>query len=236
MIKITDKKILVKYVNAFLLGDGWLSRRNNNESCNACYGLRQIAQHKDYIDWQANILENLTSVHYYNRDAFIDPRGVNNQAQICITSKAHPFYTTMYERVYTSQRIKSISYHDLKLLDWETLAILYQDDGYIQVIPGIKVDKKVDVYICTENYTYGDLTLLQSAIFEKVGIPFTFKKRKLKDNYGYRLVIRGEKALRFLDGISKYVKPSYEYKIDASNFTGKYRTIDSIVNMDDEIV
>jgi len=234
MIKITDKKELVKYIAAFTLGDGCLFRRNNNPGRNANYILNQISIHKDYVDWQASILENVTSIKYYYKAAFIDNRGVNNQAQIRITTKVHPLFTTLYERIYTSNRVKAISPHDLKLLDWESLAILYMDDGYIQVIPGKRVEKKISVHICTENYTYGDLWLLQKAIYEKTELPFNFKKRKLKDNYGYRLEMVGDKAERFIDGVAKYIQPSFMYKINTSDFTGKDRTIDSLV--DDEIV
>jgi hypothetical protein len=226
MIKIADKKELVKYVWSFTLGDGCLFRRNDNPGRNAIYILNQIQEHRDYVEWQASILENLTSIKYYEQDAFIDKRGVNNRPQIRITSKAHPFYTTLYERIYLN-RIKTISPHDLKLLDWESLAILFMDDGYIQTQETQKLGRRTRAFLCTENYTYGDLVLLQKAIYEKTNLPFNFKKRKLKDGYGHRLVLSPKFFDEFIKGVESYIFPSFQYKLD--------RTIDSAI-VDDEIV
>lgn len=232
MMYISDKKVLVKYVSAFLLGDGWLQKQVDNNK-NARYGLHQLAIHKDYIDWQASILENLTRVTYRYKDAYIN----SQEASIRIWTMAHPFYTTLYERIYTQNRVKSINPHDLKLLDWETLAILYQDDGYIEVSPRLTTGNYVRVRIATDNYTYGDLVLLQKAIFEKTKLPFDIRLRKLKNTNGYRLQLTKDYAKRFLEGIGPYVKDSYQYKLDIDTQTTKYhRMNDSSEQEDDEIV
>lgn len=225
MINISDKKQLVKYIWSFTLGDGWMVKPHTGG--NASYGLSQAAIHKDYVDWQVSILENLTSVHYRYVDAFVDNRGVNNQAQIRITSKVHPFYTTLYERIYTPLKVKSISVHDLKLLDWETLAILYMDDGYIERTERKTTKNYIRIRIATENYSHADVLLLQKAIYEKTSIPFNLHKRKMKDTYGWRLETVGDKARYFVDNVSKYILPSFEYKLDTEKQSNDYPVTNS---------
>ena len=42
----------------------------------------------------------------------------------------------MYNRLYTpvgNTHVKVLDPHYLKLMDWETLAMMYMDDGWIQV-------------------------------------------------------------------------------------------------------
>jgi hypothetical protein len=215
-----SRKELTKYVWAFTLGDGWLTI--NTGSRNAHYGLHQIATHKDYIDWQSDILSELTAVRYREKPAYINSQGANAKPSIRIETMNHPFYTTLYERIYTPVRVKQISPHDLKLLDWECLAILYQDDGYIEVSDRVTMENYVRVRIATDNYSYGDIVLLQKAIYEKTNIPFDIQRRKLATTYGYRLQARKEYARRFIDGITPYVKLSFAYKLDTDTITTKY--------------
>jgi len=231
-MKEIGRKELTKYIFSFTLGDGWMTKRNKN----ANYGLHQLSIHKDYIEWQANILETLTSVNWRDIPAYINIQGAKAKASIRIETKTHPFYTTLYERIYTERKIKQISPHDLKLLDWETLAILYQDDGYIEVSPRITQENYVRIRIATDNFTYGDVVLLQRAIYEYTNIPFDIQRRKFKETYGYRLQARKDYAKRFIEGITPYVKPSYEYKLDIHTQTSKYFRMDTSTKVDGDMI
>lgn len=237
--RITDRKILTKYIAAFLLGDGCVHIPYRHT--NAAYALGQIKIHEDYVMWQADILSNLTSVNIHYKPAYIQSQGAQAKESLYLHTGVLPFFTTIRERFYIQGR-KTISPHDLKLFDWETAAIWYMDDGYIEVQDRLTKEKYVRVRICTDCFSYGDVVLLQKVIYEKLGIAFSIRRRKLKSSYGYRLEARTDNAKRFLDGVSKYTHPSFQYKIDYTLVTTqpKYVRIGSeeqlLSNKDDEMI
>jgi len=221
-----NRKDLTKYIFAFTLGDGALFNNkqnlknngigryaNNTPIKNSHYYLKQIAIHKDYVDWQANILESLTNVSIYYTDAYTDKRGYSCKAQYKLQTRAHPFYTTMRERIYPSG-IKTISMHDLKLLDWETLAIFYMDDGWIES----RVNKNGSVYyrigIASHSFTQAENYILTAAIKEKTGVRFeTTKHKQNSGQYKYYIRTSKQEAIKFLEGVRPYILPSFEYKL-----------------------
>lgn len=221
-----DKKIFTKYVWAFTLGDGGLTslkrqskikdpNRQDGRSHrpkNSKYYLKQKDDHKDYVDWQSEILEELTSVSIQHYPPYTDKRGFNVSGHYELTTRCHPFYTKMRKRVYLNNR-KIISPHDLKLLDWECLAILYQDDGQIEINQRKTKDDYVRITLHTLSFTYGDNLLLKRAIFEKTSIPFDVSRKRCRNEWKYLLRTPKTHALRFIEGIEKYILPSFEYKI-----------------------
>lgn len=219
--RITNPKTLTKYVSAFLLGDGFISKA---EKTNKEYHYRnhQIIDHADYIEWQADILSLLTKVRLYQIH-YPDPRGWNTKSQISLRTNQLPFYTALRERIYLNG-IKRISPHDLRLLDNESLAIWYMDDGYLN-----KEGNLFRVVLCTENYTFGDISLAQKVIYEKTGVSFSLQLRKLKDSYGHRLVASKDHAKRFLALVEPYILPSFRYKLDTSRMNSPVLAGDEIV-------
>lgn len=211
-----NRKELTKYVSAFVLGDGHLALSTGSK--NAHYVLHQKEIHSDYVLWQADILESLTKIRVRYKDAYITSQGAQAKPTIRIETMNHPFYTTLHQRWYAG-KIKQISPHDLKLLDWEMLAILYQDDGYIEISPRQTKNNYVRIRIATDCFTYGDLYLLTKAIKEKINIGFDIVARKLQHRTGYRLQTTKDMARRFIEGITPYIKPSYLYKIDVDTYT-----------------
>ncbi len=206
-IIIKDKKILVKYVAAMLLGDGCLRRRQ--ESWNAFYHQSQIKKHEDYVFWKADILHNISRVSIWESPERTQTTGAIGKACYHMDTGAVPFYTTIYERTYID-RVKRVSPHDLKLFDWESMAIWYMDDGYYHNI-------HAKSYICTDNFSFGDCLLLKKVMYEKLGIMTGITRRRLKDSYGYRISISRKSMDMFFDGMYKYIKPSYYYKLSRTN-------------------
>lgn len=205
-----DKKEFVKKIWAFTLGDGSLKKIDkNNGYKNSCYRIFQIEDHKDYLEWQASMLEELTAVNMYYRPAHIIKKtGYSAKGGYSLETRVHPLYTKMRNRIYP-RGIKQIDPHYLKLLDWEVLAILYQDDGSLPKVEGRKLRCK----ICTNNYSYGDNFLLREAIKEKVGVLFDIRKYK---SY-YTLQATPNNTEVFIAGVAPYILPSFEYKIDLSS-------------------
>lgn len=203
------KKELTRYIAAFTLGDGFLRRRN--KTCNASYALNQLYIHKEYIEWQASILESLTSVSIKYVNAYND--GYNHRAQYRLLTKTHPMYTTMHDRIYMNGR-KTVSPHDLKLLDFESMAIWYMDDGFI-----LRSSNRAngDMTLCTDNFTFAEVSLLQKAIWERLEIPFNIRRKQTNTGVVFRLTCTRKNTPKLISGIEKYIFPSFQYKLHTND-------------------
>jgi hypothetical protein len=144
-----DKKELTKLVSSFVIGDGTLSnlkrypvngKYKENKEKNSKYSIKQLSIHKDYIDWQTEILENLTRVRATIIPEHVDNRGYTSHEMISLVTMRHPFYTKMRNNCYLDNR-KTINPHFLKLWDAQSLATLYMDDGWLEK----KINKNVSV-------------------------------------------------------------------------------------------
>lgn len=214
-----NKLDYVKLVSSFVLGDGCLNgihpedgTSRHGKTKNSRYSLTQIAVHRDYVEWQADILSNLTSVTITEKEAYADANSGNHQKRLQLRTKKLPFYTTLYHRWYNNGK-KVLSVHDLKLLDWQMAAILYMDDGNL----GSRNRQDGTTYnritLCTDSFSEADNMLLRSAFIEKLGIHFTIQKVKGRNNFYYRLRTSKDQADRFLEGVSSHILPSFQYKL-----------------------
>lgn len=219
-----DNKELTRLISSFVIGDGALSnlKRHRKEDTdykrnykkNSKYYIKQLSVHKDYIDWQANILESLTRVNIVTSNEFIDNRGFTNHEKLQLTTLCHPFYTTMRNNFYINNE-KIINPHYLKLWDVQSLAILYMDDGWLEK----KVNDNGSIYyrigIATHSYSYGDNMLLKKLMKEKFAIEFDIKRHKQKSGE-YKFYLRNSKnnSLRFIDLVEPHIFSSFQYKID----------------------
>jgi hypothetical protein len=196
-----NNKQLMKYIYAFSLGDGSLVRRS--PTGNAHYQVTQLACNKDYIDWRADILSNLTSLNFRR---FTHTSG---RDFIATETKTHPKYTKAYNEMYY-QRRKTITPHILSFLDWEMLAILFQDDGNGRKRSG--VNKTPEIRIATHNFTYAENLLIVEACKERLGIQFNIQRQKHKESMYYYIALRATSFSRFREHIEPFVQPSFAYK------------------------
>ena len=218
---ITDKKVWVKYISAFVLGDGSLQYSVKQDPLktskrNARYQLSQLKNHQDYVDWQREILENITPVTLYEKSAWEDKDGTAHQNILYLKTRTHPLYTTMRKRLYPNG-IKALSPHDLKLFDAESLAILFMDDGHLRIRTGKKESTRgYHIYLSTQSYSYGDNLLLSGLLKDKFEIiSGVYSSRNRKGVIQYTLeIFRKEDTKRFIDTVSPYILPSFYYKID----------------------
>lgn len=233
-----NNKELTKYVSAFLLGDSSISvdKRDWKRNGNAVFECTQIETHLDYLEWIKSVLEDITSIKISKaKDAgeFKFPQGHTSKtkAQFRVRSSRHPFFNPFRERMYGTGK-KSIDPHYLTLMDWESLAIWYMDDGYISNTIKRKDGKEypqVILGLCTNCFTYGDNWLLKKAIKEKFDLEFNIQEDRKIKNLTYRLICRAKDIQKFLDGVEKYIQPSFKYKLINS------RT-ESSLKKDEEIV
>lgn len=194
-----DKKLLHKYISAFIMGDGGVYLSGKEYRCIVS------GTEKEYIDWKASILSNLTNVNVHT----VEKSG-KKPLTVC-TTRQHPVYTKMRAHFYTGN-YKGISPHYLKLLDWEMLAILFMDDGSNNMY-----ERDGDLYLSiklnTKRLSYGDSLLLKKAIKDNLGIEFNVNKQRYRDRIYYYLTLRTKDQAVFLNNIKPYVLNCFAYKL-----------------------
>jgi len=207
-----DNKQATKIVAASLLGDGNIHRENGTK--NGRFNLTQVPTHRDHVEYVAQFLEPITRIRRYEQlptDKVIVGKQSRSNGRYSIISMNHPFYTHIYNRVYGTGR-KTVDPHYLTLLDYEMLAIWYQQDGSL----GVKNHTTYRVpLLMTDNFSMPEVMLLSKAIYEKLDIITTLQKnRKQNGEYYYRLRFGAKTTEKFIEGITPFVQPSFQYKLE----------------------
>jgi len=188
-----NKKILMKYLAAFTYGNGHITKKSPKYSKfeTAC-----LSVHEDYVDWQANILRNLTSVSTY-------PIYIDESTILKLQTKQHPTYSKIRARMYLNNR-KVLDPHYLKLFDWETLAVVYMDIGELKLQPILN----------TFTFSYAENLMLKHVIKDKLDLEFNVVKYG-KDAVGRQYILRLSNIScdKFINGITPFILPSFQYKI-----------------------
>lgn len=228
MESINDKKILTKYVASFLLGDGGLSKLNRTnpredgkytKALNSQYYIKQRDDHEDYIVWQKDILQNITNTVYLHTKPYTDKRGYTCCGQFALRTKRHPFFTDMRYRLYPNN-VKCLDPHYFSLFDWESLAIFYMDDGWIENTLMKTTGIYTRIAIASHSYSYIENKFFRDFVAEKFNVHFDVKQHKSKTgNIHHYLRCSKDNAKRFIDGVAPYILPSYKYKIDSTRLT-----------------
>lgn len=199
-MKITDKKELVKIISFLTMGDGSVHKNGGSKDC--VFSISLVEEHLDFLEWVKGVIENVTSctLMYYKRES---PRKNMYKVQ----SKTHPFFNDIRDRVYVGT-YKSIDPHALKLLDWESLAILYMCDGCLGRNKNSPNSFTTTLNLC--RLSYGDMLLLKKALKEKLDLEWNVVKTNTKY---YTLRLRMKDFDKFMKGISPYVFESFKYKV-----------------------
>lgn len=210
MIKITDKKELVKLCSFIVMGDGGVYYNGSD-----CYFVMNMKkENSDYVYLCKDILENITHCRVYDRKDY-NKDGCVRKEQLRLESRIHPFFTDLRNRIYTD-KYKGIDPHALKLLDYQALSFLYMSDGslhkYLRPEIGMK-NESYSVNLNLKRLSYGDLFILKKALKEKLDLEWNINRQK---NYFY-LRLRNKDLNKFMNGIRPYITPSFSYKILDAN-------------------
>lgn len=204
-MKINDKKHLYKLLSFMIMGDGGVY--SYNKSGNARFIMNMLHKNEDYVQYCKSILENITSCKITE----VQKEG-NRQLQLRLESKTHPIFTKMRDRIYVNN-YKSIDNHALNLLDYEALSFLYMSDGSLGKYFRPEIGMKNPSYKVTLNLkrlSYGDLYILKKALKDKLDLEWNINKQ----NKYFYLVLRMKDFNKFIEGISPYILPSFQYKIN----------------------
>lgn len=203
---IKDKKELMKLCSFITMGDGGVYPKGKNHS----FSMNMKAENLDYINYCKDILENITSASIYNVKVS-NKDGYNRKPLLKLQSKSHPYFNAIRERIYTDS-YKGLDPHAFKLFDWECLAILYMCDGclhrYCRPEKGMK-NESYNVTLNLKRLSYGDQLFLKKQLKDKLGLEWNINRQ---GKY-YYLRLRGKDIKAFMNGISKFILPSFSYKV-----------------------
>lgn len=204
-----DNKQLTKLLSYFIMGDGGVYHPETRKD--AYFVMNMKAEHKDYIDWVAATLQQFVgTVQAVRKDYNND--GCNRKEQIRLESKSHPKLTVLRERIYIDS-YKGLDPHTLKLLDWESVAILYMCDGsLVEDKPNLKkglINSSWNLTLNLKRLSYGDTLLLKKTIKEALDVEFNVNRQ---GKY-YYLRLRSKDVEKFCKGVQPYIKDSFKYKI-----------------------
>ncbi len=215
-----DKKLIIKYVSSFVLGDGALSSvRSEYNQRNSHYYFKQLSIHDDYVLFQKEVIENITKTRMDFVEGYTDKRGYLCKPQYSLHSMYHPFFTKMRENFYFEGK-KQIHPHYLKLWDEQSLCFLYMDNGWIEYDERKNKEIYIRASLATHAYSYGDVQILRDWIKNRFDINFDIKKHKQKSGeYKFYLQNSKDNSKRFLDKIYKFSLPSFKYKFCPNGLT-----------------
>lgn len=208
-----DNKQLTKLLSYFIMGDGGVYQYQNHS--NAYFVMNMKSENKDYIDWVDETLSTFVGTKQtirkdYNTDDCI------RKEQIRLESKQHPKLTVLRERIYIDS-YKGIDPHTMKLLDWESMAILYMCDGcLVEDKPNPKkglINSSWNLTLNMKRLSYGDFLLLKKTIKENLDVEFNINR----NGKYYYLRLRCKDVEKFCKGVEPYMKDSFKYKIRMIN-------------------
>lgn len=210
---LSDPKELTKLVSFLVMGGGGLYAQRKQEwhTPNAYFVLTQREDHRDFVDYAASILGNITNTTIKYIDRSGDGDGCNRRNQWRLSTKSHPLFTRLRERIYTDS-YKGLDPHALKLLDWEAAAILFMSDGSTVKVfrPEIGMaEPKYRITLNLKRLSYGDQLMLKRALEEKRMGAWNIHRQ---NQYTFLSLATRHQEL-FLEGIAPYIVPSYQYKL-----------------------
>jgi len=222
-----NEKEITKYIASSLLGDGsiCIDRRDYYKNGNANFEICQTTDHLDYLEWLQDKLNPLTSATLGLKPSnkvekeVIFPNGITStvKPQYRLRTARHPFFNKFRDRLYGTGR-KTIDNHYFTLFDWETLAMWYMEDGYIS--NPISRNRYGSGYrysvlgLCTQGFTQAENFVLKKFLKEKFNLEFNLQQAKYPSGIKYKLVAKSDNIPIFLEGVSKFILPSFEYKLD----------------------
>jgi hypothetical protein len=225
-----DNKYLTKITAASLLGDAGVYIGKTQRNNNAYFYINQIDTHKDYLEWlqeRHNVLTNTRLNGPYERKC---PDCKNPKPQYRLVTQNHPFYTKFRDRMYATGK-KTVDPHYLTLIDYEFLAIWYQEDGTLKQLnenTPYGLYRRERIQIASMGFSYAENILLRESLKEKLGLIWNVRQQKSKTGgFLYYIELYKKQIDEFIYGVMPYIQPSFMYKVS--------RTVSSL-DKDEEIV
>ena len=186
-------------VIGMVLGDGHLNL--SQRSTNAHMDFAHCAKQREYAEWKAKILENLTSVRVV--DGISKSKGIE-YPNVRVLSKTHPLYTHLWKRFYHNGR-KTVDRFLMNCLTPLGLALWYQDDGHLK-----NHEEYLTPVLETNSFNVAEHEIMTKALADNFHLEF--RANHLNAKY-LMLRLRRKDRERFFDIIREHVHPTMIYKI-----------------------
>lgn len=196
-LELSDKQ--KRIILGTTLGDGCLHQKDSYHRLL----LEHSEKQKEYLDWKVSQLRCLFKAkpHFCEKKSLF--RKKNGEETVCtvrsyaITSISHPLLTELANQIYDSERNKHIKRAVLDFLDWEGLAVYYQDDG--------SASENVTLHVC--NFDLESILELKGWL-ENRGI-LSCIAGKPKE---YKLILNESSKETFLQNVRPFLVPCLSYK------------------------
>jgi hypothetical protein len=196
------------YITAFSVGDGCLGFRKKTSRL-PIFKATVTSEHKDYSDWRAGILREVASVRMYD----VVPKNPNAKPCIHTQTTQHEVFGKLRPHLYDADGKRKLTDYALSFVNWQFLAILYQDDGSLDVRKNCN-SGRFPILLHTNSYSYDDNVGLAKAIYKSTGLPFDVRhRRRPNGNIQWKLRLRSEFYHDFRVGVEQFIFPSFMYKL-----------------------
>lgn len=192
-----NEKQLSKLLYYFSSFDGGVYP--SGKECRFVLNMRE--ENMDYVEWVKQTIESFTTSNVHQ----VLQRG-NRYPLVSLTSKSHPKFTTIRERIYLPDGKKVLDPHQLTLMDAEALAIIFMADGGTSLDKG----KYPEIKLHTKGYSYFDNLALSKAIYEKTGVRTTVNRH----NQYFFLRVKTADIELFIKTVFPHILPSFSYKLE----------------------
>lgn len=192
-----NEKQLSKLLYYFSSFDGGVYP--SGKECRFVLNMRE--ENMDYVEWVKQTIESFTTSNVHQ----VLQRG-DRSPLVSLTSKSHPKFTTIRERIYLADGKKVLDPHQLTLMDSEALAIIFMADGGTSLDKG----KYPEIKLHTKGYSYFDNLALSKAIYEKTGIRTTVNRH----NQYFFLRVKTADIELFIKTVLPHILPSFSYKLE----------------------
>jgi len=177
------------------LGDSSFRKSCAKKSANSRLTVAHGEKQTEYLMWKKNFIEKKsirTSIHFYTAK---DKR-IKKGYSTCgfLKTESHPIFN-IYDQQYTPK--KTISYEFVKDLDAFGLAVWFMDDGFV-------TNNSFQISSCS--FLDEEIAILQQVLKENFNI--NTNKNAVNEIY-----IVAESKEKFLNVITPYILPSFQYKL-----------------------
>lgn len=204
-----DPKQLKKLVLYMATFDGGIYNQSKTKSdkTNCSFIMNMRKENLDYLLWVKDTLENITSVRLVEREDY-NTDGCTRKPQIRLESNRHPYFTKIRSEIYIDNH-KVISPHMLKLMDAESLAIIFMCDGGTSLEKRFK-NPHASITLSTKGFSYADNMALSKSIYDNTGIITNVNRH----NQYYYLNLSVKTHKLFYETVKPFVLPSFDYKFE----------------------
>ena len=193
------------FLTGLMFGDGYIDKGVTRRS----FRIKSIK--KDFIDYIYNELSSCTNfeIRIDHVDSYVS-NGCNHKEYWELSIRSHPYFAKKYHHFYDDYKHRTLSDEALQWITPAGIANWYMSDGYVCLVGR----ERGDIYsrrieFCTDRYSHVTVQKISKMLFARFGIQNSIIKR----NNRYRIRIKSESYLNFINLIKPYVVESMRYKL-----------------------